>query len=230
MLMRFRVGVAGDLPGMSYWNSKTHQMEGFEADLARLLGKQLLKDANKLEFVKVLPGERLIFLQEDKVDAIISQLTITPERLKQIYFSKPYYIAKEAVLIINGSPIKDITDLKGKKVAVAEGTITLQHFKTYFPEINLVITQTESGGVQLLKNRQVDAVGNDNINLLLLKNHMEDPNQFEFLDIGNKFPVKPFGIGVRKGDTDLLCEINKILENLESDGSIQKLLEKYLCT
>lgn len=224
--MNLRVGIAGDLPGMGFSNPKTHRIEGFEADLARLLA-QRLSDNPKVEFVKIPPAERLAFLKEDRVDCVIAELTITPERSEQIDFSKPYFIAKEALLVPKGSSIRRLSDLKGKRVAVAKGTITLKHFQTFFPNAELIITERESGGIDALKSKKADAMANDNVNLRLLRASLEDPDQFTLVDIGDDFPKKPFGIGVKKGRRDLLERINRALTELKSSGGLKNLLDKY---
>src|SRR5262249_4447214 len=108
------VGVKFDVPTFGLKNPRTNQVEGFDADIGRELAKTLLGDAGKIEFIEALSSNRIPFLLEDKVDIVLSTMTITEDRKKDVDFSEPYYVAGQSILVPKGSPIKGIGDVKGK--------------------------------------------------------------------------------------------------------------------
>ena len=75
-----RIGVSPDLPGMSRRIAGKPGFEGAEASLALLIGSKLIGDAKKVELIGVDSPERLALLQKGKIDLVIAQFTITPER------------------------------------------------------------------------------------------------------------------------------------------------------
>ena len=60
---------------------------------------------------------------------VLSQLTITPDRAGQVDFSIPYLVTREAILVPKGSSINSFDDLKGKRIAVTAGSISLRRMR-----------------------------------------------------------------------------------------------------
>ena len=96
---RIIAGVAFDIPGMGYKNPRTGLIEGFEADLARAIAEKLLGAPDRIDFFQVTDEQRLPALQSDRVDMVLSQITITRDRAEQVDFSIPYYVTREAILV-----------------------------------------------------------------------------------------------------------------------------------
>lgn len=82
------VGVFTDKPPFGYVDEKGNYV-GFDTDLGRRFAKDLLGDENKVEFVAVEPASRIPFLQSDKVDLILANMTVTPERRQVVDFTNP---------------------------------------------------------------------------------------------------------------------------------------------
>ena len=80
------VGVKYDTPPFGSLNPLTNQVEGFDADLGRELARVLFGDEAKVQFVEALSGNRIPFLQDDRVDVVLSTMTITDERRQVIDF------------------------------------------------------------------------------------------------------------------------------------------------
>lgn len=221
------IGLCPDLPGMGCWNSERNTFEGFEPELARCLTQELMGSADTATWTPVTPGERIPDVIEGKLDMVLSQLTITPERLEIVDFSDPYLVAYEAVLVADGSPLQTLEDLKGKTVAVAEDTASFHRYTKLHPEINLVATPRESDGVHLLLNGKVDGVANDNVNLegLLATMPKSDVEQLRRIDVSSSFDPKPFGVCVRKGSPVFLSKLNQAIAKLKQDGTIEQLFK-----
>jgi putative glutamine transport system substrate-binding protein len=220
---RLTAGTAFDLPGMGYQNPATGEMEGFEVEIAKAVAGELLGDSSKIEFLKVLPDNRLETLEENKADIVISQLTITPDRAERVDFSIPYYVGREAILVRKAGGITSYEDLKGKRVALAAGSISLRRMRVALTESTLIVTPEEAGGVQAVVKGEADAASNDDVNLHRMHKNLVHPEEFEVIDIGDHFDPKPFGIAVKKGNQKLVKALNTIIEKLDAGGQITKL-------
>jgi hypothetical protein len=82
------VGVFTDKPPFGFVNEAGRYV-GFDTDIGRQFAKDLLGDENKVEFVAVEPASRIPFLQSDKVDLILANMTVTPERKEAVEFTNP---------------------------------------------------------------------------------------------------------------------------------------------
>ena len=133
------VGVKYDTPPFGSLNPVNNRVEGFDADLARELARALFGDENKVRFDEAVSRNRIPFLQEDKVDVVLSTMTISDERRQEIDFSDPYYIAGQSILVRKGSPIQSVYDLNGRTVASAQGSTSERNVRERAPGANLLL-------------------------------------------------------------------------------------------
>jgi ABC-type amino acid transport substrate-binding protein len=226
---RLIAGVSFDIPGMGYKNPRTGAIEGFEADLARAIAEKLLGAPDRVDFAQVKDEERIQALKNDVVDMVVSQLTITPDRAEQVDFSIPYYVTREALLVPKASGIKRFEDLRGKRIAVTDGSISLRRMRAVLPSLpgaTLVVTDLSAGNLEAVAKGEADAASNDLINLTLLQKGAAHSDQYEIIDIGDKFEPKPFGIAVKKGNRALVDLLNQAIESLKTNNEIEKLLRE----
>ncbi len=224
---KLRVGVAADLPGKSYLNPQTNQMEGFEVDLARMITKEIFGNEDNVEFIKVLGKERQNSIVQDRVDLVISLFTITRERLEHVAFSKPYYIDTEALLVLKEGPIKSLSDLKGKKVAVIENSATLTSLEEEFPEAEAVPVKSKSDAIQDIREHRVAALINTYVNLSLMLPTLKDAASFSLLDTGDQFPIKEYAVGIKKDRQDLVKFVSDAISKFEANGTLKKKLKEH---
>ncbi|MEB3242689.1 MAG: transporter substrate-binding domain-containing protein [Cyanobacteriota bacterium] len=219
------IGLCPDLPGMGCWNAERGTFEGFEPELARCLTQELMGVVDRATWSPVTPGERIPRVVQGDLDMVLSQLTITPERLEIVDFSDPYLVAYEAVLVAESSPIQNLEDLRGKTVAVAEDTASFHRYTKLHPEIHLVTTAKESDGIHLLLAGTVDGVANDNVNLegLLATMPKADVAALKKIDVSSSFDPKPFGVCLRKGSPIFLSKLNQAIAKLKANGTIDQL-------
>ena len=224
---RLIAGVSFDIPGMGYKNPRTGAIEGFEANLAKAVAKILLGSSDRIDFIQVTDQQRIQALQNDTVDFVVSQLTITPDRAEQVDFSIPYYVTREALLVPKASGIKRFEDLKGKRIAVTDGSISLRRMRAALPSLpgtTLVVTDLSAGNLEAVAKGEADAASNDLINLTLLHKGAAHPERYEIIDIGDKFDLKPFGIAVKKGNQALVDLLNEAIKSLKANNEIERLL------
>ena len=218
------VGCKYDVRLFGLNNPMTHRVEGFDADLGRALAKALLGDEKKVELVETVSANRIPFLTENKVDVVISTMTITDDRKKQIDMSEPYYLAGQSLLVPKGSPIQSVKDLEGKTVTTVQGSTSEKNIAAAAPNAKFNLLKSYSECFTALGNKQADAMTTDDIILLGFK--ATAPDKFDL--VGGQFTQEPYGVGIRKGHADLTKFVNDELAKMKTDGRWKAIYDKHL--
>jgi ABC-type amino acid transport substrate-binding protein len=216
-------GTKFDVIAFGFKNPTSNEVEGFDADLCREIATALGVEP---EFVEAISANRLPFLKEDKVDIIISTMTRNEERLKEIDFSKIYYVAGQKILVKSDSTYQKVEDLVTAKVKVcsAEGSTSEKNLQDKgVAQANLVLFKTYTEAAQALIDGRCDAVSTDDSILFGLA------SQNEGLEVrGDAFTEEPLGIGIKKGKDDLVQFINGVLDAMAADGRWKALYDKNI--
>lgn len=215
------VGVKADFPPFGYVDSSGKNL-GFDVDVGHEFAKALFNDPGRVEFVAVTSGNRIPFLQTEKIDIIIATVTITEERAKVVEFSDPYFLSGSLLLVKKDSSIGGVADLAGKTVAVIQGAIQDADLADLAPKANRLKFGKVSEAVLALKGGRADAFAQDDILILTLAKDNPDLKA-----VGKPFRPRPYGIAVRKGDTEFIQWVNHQLRRMKSDGTYDKLWKKY---
>jgi glutamate transport system substrate-binding protein len=212
---KVRVGTKFDQPLFGLKNLQG-KPEGFDVEIAKLIAGELGVAADNIQWVESVSANREPFIQQDKVDFVVATYTINDERKKVVDFAGPYYEAGQDIMVAKGNPegIAGPDDLAGKKVCSVTGSTPAENIRTNYPDADLTEFDVYSKCAEALKNGQVQAVTTDNVILLGLIS--QDEESFEL--VGKPFTKEPYGIGVKKGDTEFRNFINDTLEKAYSDG------------
>ncbi|HEV8676605.1 MAG TPA: transporter substrate-binding domain-containing protein [Methylomirabilota bacterium] len=216
-------GVKTDFPPFGYVDAQGKNL-GFDVELGHLFAQALFGDPGKVEFVAVTSGNRIPFLQSGKIDIIIATVTITDERRQVVEFSDPYFLSGSLVLVPKASPIQDVKDLNGKTVAVIQGAIQDQDVAQLAPQANRVKFGKVSEALLAVKGGRAEAYVHDDVLLLSLVKERE--NQ-DLKVVGKPFIPRPYGIAVRKGDSEFINWVNGQLQKMRADGTYDRLWKKY---
>ena len=114
-------------------------------------------------------------------------------------------------------------DLAGKNVCSVEGSTPAQNIRDKYPDAKLTLFDVYSKCADALSNGQVDAVVIDNAPA---KSFVEANPGLKILDTA--YAQEDYAIGVAKGNTALLDAINGALEELQADGTLQAIVDKYI--
>lgn len=217
------VGVFSDKPPFGFTNEKG-ELVGFDNDLARRFAQDLLGDESKIELVVVEPASRIPYLQSDKVDLIVANMTVTDERKEIVDFTNPNLKITTQVLVNNKSGIKSLNDLKGKKVIVTKGTTADIFLSKNHPDVELVKFERNTESLQALKDERGVAYAQDNFILLAW---MRKNSGFTLLPekLENEAPIAP---AIKKGNTELRDWVNQELKALRKEKFLLQLYDKYL--
>ena len=221
---KITIGVKFDVPLFGLKNPTNNQIEGFDVEIGKLITKTIFGDDSKVEFVEAVSKNREPFIQEGKVDLVISTYTINDTRKQVVDFAGPYYVAGQDILVKAGdSSIKGVEDLNGKKVCSVTGSTSLKNVQQKAPAADLsIVFDKYSLCVEALNDGRVQAVTTDNI--ILLGFVAESGGKLKL--VGNAFTTEPYGIGLKKGDTALRTFLNDVLDASYKDGSWKVAFDK----
>jgi polar amino acid transport system substrate-binding protein len=211
-------GVKFDTPPFGFLNDENKPV-GFDLDMVRLVAKRI---GVPVEFVKVTSPTRIPVLAAGNVDLVAASMTNTPDRAKVIDFSITYFVGHQSLLVPANSPIKGPEDLNGKRVAVQQGTTLEQTIAQLAPQAKVTSFKDYDSAWLALQQGRADAFTGSEIIL-----HGFLKNNPKFKIVGKPFSAEPFGIGVRKGNTELANEINAALQDAWKSGEYQKLYEQW---
>jgi polar amino acid transport system substrate-binding protein len=217
------VGVFSDKPPFGFVNEKGDYV-GFDTDLGRRFAKDLLGDEKKIEFVVVEPASRIPFLQSDKVDLILANMTVTPERAQVVDFTHPNLRVAVQVLVPENSAVKSLDDLASKTTIVTTGTTADIWLTKNHPDWKLLKFEKNSESLQALANGRGDAYAQDN--LVLFSWAKQNPGYRVLAQkLGDEAPIAP---AVKKGNLELRDWVNSELASLGQDKYLLKLYDQYV--
>ena len=165
----------------------------------------------------------LLATQSGKSDMVMAGVTVTDERQKVMDFSDTYAEGIQSVIVPEDSDIASVDDLAGKTIGTQRGTTGYIYCTDDFGEDSVVAYDDGLTAVQALNNGQVDAVVIDNAPA---KEFVAANTGLKILDTA--YAQEDYAIGVAKGNTALLDAINGALEELQADGTLQSIVDKYI--
>lgn len=216
------VGVKTDTRPFGYLENGKNV--GFDVEIARYIAKDIFHDPSKVEFVQVTPSNRLYFLNVEKVDMVVATMTTSPERRAIINFSKPYFVAGQALLVRAGSPIKNLADLDNKNVGVLYGSTAEKNIRMLIPSVNVYGYKTYHDAYRALKAGTIQGITSDDT---ILRNYALTDSSVKLLP--KRYTRELYAIGVRKGDDtkNLLKLIDMNISNMVNDGTLTSLKRKW---
>lgn len=166
-------------------------------------------------------------LQTGTADLVISSMTIRPDREEQVDFSDPYANALLAVLVSKDSGVSSVEDLnqEGKKLAVKSGSTGHLYAESSLEKAELTVLPDESACVTEVAQGRADGFIYDQ--LTIYRNWQKNLDTTDAIFIPFQEPEK-WGIAVRKGNRELLDEVNAFLKEFKEEGGYDKLAEKWL--
>jgi ABC-type amino acid transport substrate-binding protein len=214
------VGTSADYPPFEFYQN--YEVTGYEIDLVKEIGRRLnlnvqIKD---MSFESIIAG-----IHSGRIDLAISNISTTPERAAMVDFTKPYYTIKTTILVLKDSDIHQVSDLGHKTVGAQFGTIfeaTAQNdLMTLAKNLKVRSINRIPDLIQDFKNGRIDA-------LILGKTEADKiqtvmPN---LRAIAYETKQGAAAIALKKG-SELTIKINKIIDELQNDGTMKTLMKKW---
>ncbi len=216
------VGVKTDFPPFGF-TDETGTHKGFDIDLVKVLGRELFRNEEAVEFITVTTEDRISILNSGKVDVLAATTSITEERRKVVDFSIPYFMSGQLILMPGKSKILRYQDLAGKRVATILGSTGDAAIRKLVPAAIRVQFEGTAEALQALKDGRAEAFVQDDV--LLIEIEKRNP-ELKIAD-WKPFEPAPYGLVVRKGDREWLDFIDATLSKMKTSGEYKKLLEKW---
>ena len=214
------IGVKYDVPPFGFKNPTSGDIEGFDVDLGKAFAAKLGVEP---KFVEAISDNRIPFITDGTVDLILSTMTINEERVGEIDFSDPYFIARGRVLVPGDSDITGVEDLAGKKVCTALGSTYEANLKEQAPEADLNLVDSYSECLELIQNGAVDAVSTDDV---ILTGMIIQDDTLKL--VGDPLTQEPYGAGIKKDETEVTEFVNGVFQELKDSGKWAELHQQWI--
>ncbi len=215
------IGTSADFPPFSFRDSNDN-IVGFDIDIA----KEVLKRINMPYELIDRPFSLLIpQIQVGQIDLIAAGITPTKEREKNLRFTKPYLGNNPLIIItLKKLPIKGVADLKGKNVIVNTG-YTADMYMSKFPETNLIRLPKVVDAILALKHSKADAFVTASLTIEPYIKKEEKKN-FNIIELPGTSETSALGVS-KKTPQDIFDKIQKALDDMDADGSLDALKKKW---
>lgn len=220
------VGLDDAFPPMGFLD-ENGEIVGFDIDFAKAMSEEL---GIELEFQTIDWSMKEAELNAGNIDFIWNGYSITEERKEQVDFSVPYLTNQQIILTLADSPIMTKGDLKDKVVGAQNGSTAVDAIESE-PEVlasfkdGKIITYENNNDVLMdLEAGRLDAVVADEI---LIRYYISKMGEEKFKILEENFGKEEYGVGMRKGDTALVTAFNEAYEELQTNGTMAELSERW---
>ena len=216
-----RVASFDSNPPFGFVDAKSKQIEGLDVDYAKAIADKL---GVKLQLHPTNPANRVPLLVANKVDLVLANFTITPERAEQVNFSIPYFASGQQFIVKKGT-LTSPEKLNTWRVGVDKGTVNEGVLRAKYPGAKVVAYDDTPFAFTALRNANVQSNTQDGPKLIGLLANVPDKDKYE---------VPPFtisndliGVGIPKGETALTNVVNQTLSELEAQGQAQTIYDTW---
>ncbi len=221
---KLTIGISFDQPGLGLRDGDTYS--GFDVLTATYVAQALGVPKENITWQRADPAEREKLLQDGDVDLVFSTYSITDERKQKVDFAGPYFLAHQDLLVRrNETDITGPDTLDGRVLCSVTGTTSSAYVTANFlGNIQLVEKPRFSDCVAALAASEVDAVTTDDVILAGFAAQPEYKGKLKV--VGKGFTDEYYGVGVPKGDDDMVAKVNAALQQYIADGSWRAALDQ----
>jgi len=207
---------------------------GYSIDLCKRviaqIGRAVGEPNLKVNWLAGSVTERLQMVADGRADLECANTTQTQSRLANVDFSNLIFLDGGGFLVKAGSPVNQIADLAGKRVAVLKGTTTETRLNDTLRRslVNAtVVTITDAKeGVAMLEAGSVDAYAGDKIKLVGLAIQAKEPAKLALL--AQELSIEPYAMALPRNDSALRLEVNRALTQVYMGGDIEEIFAQWL--
>ena len=216
-----KFGTNAEFPPFEFVASKgvIDEFDGIDMAIAKQIGDDNNKDA-KIENMEF--DSLLVALDNGKIDAAIAGMTVTDERKEKVDFSETYYNAKQVMIVKEDSTIAKASDMADKKIVVIQGYTG----ETCVKKLGYAYQSFKKGteAIMELVNGKCDVVVIDSATA---DKYVKDNEGLKIVEDNTEFENEEYAIAVKKGNKELLDQINKSIKKMKESGKINELAAKY---
>ena len=205
---------------------------GYSIDLCKHVASVIQKQLNvnlKLNWVEVTTENRMNLVDQGKVDLECSTSTITLARQDKVDFSLMTFIDGASFLTLTSSPIRSLSDLSGKRIAVIPGTTTEKALAKFLKDERItavtVPVKDHTEGRTALERSNVAALASDQGILIGLALTTADPKRFTLSD--RLISYEPYGFMLHRNDAAFRTAVNRALAGLYRSGEVLAIYDRW---
>jgi polar amino acid transport system substrate-binding protein len=222
------IGTRTGLLGFAFIDSKNDWI-GFSIDLVeQAIAPEISKKVGKtikVEKKESTPPTRITLLTSNAVDMIAETMTDTRSRRESVDFSLTYFVTGAQFLVKKESTIKGVQDITGKRLAALQGSTSARVIKEKYPNAQLTEFPDQTAAFLALTQGQVDAYTSDGTYLAGLI--AKAPNPSDWVIAGEFYTYEPYGMAMRKDESDFRNLVNKGLMAAIESGKYFELYDKW---
>lgn len=226
-LSALKIGIKIDQPGMGLKDGDKYS--GLDVDVATYIANKLGTTTDKITWIPAPSAQRETLIESGQVDLVVATYSITDTRKEKVSFAGPYFIAGQSLLVrADDNSITGVDSLKGKKLCSVTGSTSAQNVQKEVPGVNLQEFATYSECVAALtsSSKSIDALTTDDT---ILAGYAAQPaNVGKLKLVGGTFSTENYGVGLKKGNTDLCTKVTAAINDMIKDGSWQKAVDANL--
>lgn len=221
---KFICGTMGTAEPFSFQGPKTRAIVGYEVDMCQAVADSL---GVPLELKLIAVEARIPELIAGRVDVVAANLGWSPERAQQIDYSHQHFVSLQKVLARDSDKdLKAPADLAGKRVSAVRGSSSEQGARKFIPNVEPVTFKDPSGAFLALQQGKVAGFVGSELMLVKLKQQAA-ASAVPAKILEPALFVEPWGMGVRRGDSAMLGQVNKVLDGLEASGKAAQIFDKW---
>jgi polar amino acid transport system substrate-binding protein len=219
---QLRAGVRCDQPPYGFQDG-SGEFAGVEVEMSKQIALWALGSKDKVTFTCVTAENRVPQLLGRKVDFLIATLGVSPERQRVIDFTTPYRWGASDVVVKKDSPIKKISDLKGKTLATLKGSVQAKWFEDHMPEVTTLRMNSAADALQTFRQGRADAYTHDAATLVVVADNDKDARL-----LNEPFQISDAAIGVRKNEEQWRDYLSAAVARMHEEKLFRGWVQQYV--
>lgn len=223
---KLRVGTSGSYPPFTF--SEGRRLKGIEVDFAKALTNEIGRPVEVFE----VPFPNLIGeLNAGRIDVIMTGMSVTPRRRELVRFVEPYLEVGQMALIRksdeNNFAGEDWTRMRGLRVGFERGTTGSKYVLGKLKQMEPVEFARKEDGIAALKQGKIDLFVHDAPFVWQVVGSPQNPNE----ELAGRFQLltdEKLAWAVRKDDSELLAQLNAVVERWKNSGALDSVLDKWI--
>ncbi len=219
-----RIGSETVYPPFEFQDPGSSKYIGFDIDLIAELAKRakFTPEIRSMGLDALVPA-----LMADNIDVAVSALSITPERSKNVDFTKPYYTAELKVMTHKdfAKRFKTAKDLEGTKMCAEIGSSGAMQARRIKGTTVRDFNSAAEAFMELSKKGCVAMINDSPVNEYFLT--QKASKGMNLVELPITFSEDQYGIALKKGNKKLAARLNKALDSMKADGTYNKIHRKW---
>jgi polar amino acid transport system substrate-binding protein len=224
---KITLGVSRDTFLFGYEDPITHSFQGLDIDILREVARAIFGQVPDIDrfitFRVITSPQRIPAVQNGDVDIVGRTATATCERWQSVDFTTTYYWAVTKILVRADAPYRNIYDMRGKPVCTTITSTTIDLLNNHPARVVPVAMTEQTDCLLALQQGEVEGVASDDS---ILTGLAQQDKRTKILP--DSYSQEPYGMLINKRYPEFTSFVNGVLARLRSDGTLQRLYERWL--